>query len=137
MTLQMFAGTDTRFHPQSMSIHNLSNGATPAYPSTITMVLDTICSWTYLTFKRLNTALAASTDAKVEFRLRFTPYQLHHNLPDSGVDKRGWYIENRFGSEARMRAYTSVMSASGQVVDIEYKFGGQIANSFNSLRAVM
>jgi len=113
------------------------NGAVQAYTSTITMVLDTICPWTYLAFKRLHMALAESNSQATSFRLRFAPYQLHPNLPETGTDKRAWYVENRFGSEERMRAYSAVMSAYGRAAGIEYKFGGQIANSLNSLRAVM
>jgi len=113
------------------------NGATPVYTSTITMVLDTICPWTYLAFKRLHIALSDFNSQTVSFRLRFAPYQLHPSLPETGTDKRAWYIANRFGSEERMRAYSTVMGAYGRAAGIDYKFGGLIANSLNSLRAVM
>jgi predicted DsbA family dithiol-disulfide isomerase len=92
---------------------------------------------TYLSFKRLKAALATLPPSHpVQFKIRIAPFQLHPDLPETGTDKWSWYISNRFGTEEKMRSYSIVMSSYGRPVGIAYKFGGTIANSLNSLRAV-
>jgi predicted DsbA family dithiol-disulfide isomerase len=105
--------------------------------STLTLWLTTHVCRTYLSFKRLHAALSQlPASHPVRFQLRIAPYQLHPDLPADGTDKWKWYVGNRFGSDEKMRAYTAVMSSYGRAVGINFKFGGQIANSLDSLRAV-
>ncbi|RAL61306.1 hypothetical protein DID88_009442 [Monilinia fructigena] len=98
------------------------------YDSTITFTFDIICPWTYLAKKRLDEALriVRLTDAasKVNFTLKFSPYQLYPGASKEGEDKHSWYRKSRYGdSEEKMEMYIKVMTAYGKSAGINYKFG--------------
>lgn len=111
------------------------------YDSTITFTLDTICPWTYLAKKRLDEALrmVRSGDAseKVNFTVKFSPYQLYPEATKEGEDKYEWYKKSRYGdSEEKMKMYITLMTAYGQSAGINYKFGGTVANTIDAHRVI-
>lgn len=111
------------------------------YDSTITFTLDTICPWTYLAKKRLDEALriVRSGDAseKVNFTVKFSPYQLYPEASKEGEDKYEWYKKSRYGdSEEKMKMYITLMTAYGQSAGINYKFGGTVANTIDAHRVI-
>lgn len=111
------------------------------YDSSINFTLDTICPWTYLAKKRLDEALrrVCDTDAssKVNFTVKFMPYQLYPEASKEGEDKYEWYKKSKYGnSEDKMKMYTTLMTAYGVSAGINYKFGGTVANTLNAHRTI-
>lgn len=111
------------------------------YDSSINFTLDTICPWTYLAKKRLDEALrrVCDTDAssKVNFTVKFMPYQLYPEASKEGEDKYEWYKKSKYGnSEDKMKMYTTLMTAYGVSAGINYKFGGTVANTLNAHRII-
>lgn len=111
------------------------------YDSSIQFTLDTICPWTYLAKKRLDEALrrVRATDAstKVNFTLKFVPYQLYPEASKEGEDKYEWYKKSRYGdSEEKMKIYKTLMTAYGVSAGIDYKFGGTVANTMDAHRVI-
>ncbi|KAI9644075.1 hypothetical protein NHQ30_007427 [Ciborinia camelliae] len=79
------------------------------------------------------------TDAasKVNFKIKFSPYQLYPGVSKEGEDKYAWYRKSRYGdSEEKMEMYIKVMTAYGQSAGINYKFGGTVANTLDAHRMV-
>lgn len=112
-----------------------------AYESTVSFTLDTICPWTYLAKKRLDEALnrfRASEDAsKVQFTVKYQPFQLYPEATKEGEDKYEWYRKTRYGdSEEKMKMYQTLMGAYGQSVGINFKFHGTVANTLDAHRVV-
>jgi len=90
---------------------------------------------------RLDEALrrVRETDAKdkVNFTLKFMPYQLYPEASQEGEDKYEWYKKSRYGdSEEKMKMYTILMTAYGVSAGINYKFGGTVANTLQSHRVI-
>lgn len=111
------------------------------YESQISFTFDTICPWTYLAKKRLDEALGrfqnTSPSEDVTFIVKFFPYQLYPEAGQEGEDKYEWYKKSRFGdSEEKMKMYTTVMSAHGVGVGIDFSFGGVVANTLQAHRVV-
>lgn len=112
------------------------------YESTINFTLDTICPWTYLAKRRLDEALRqvredSDTASKVNFTVKFMPYQLYPEASQEGEDKYEWYKKSRYGdSEEKMKMYTTLMSAYGVSAGINYKFGGTVANTLQAHRVI-
>ncbi|EME49146.1 hypothetical protein DOTSEDRAFT_30445 [Dothistroma septosporum NZE10] len=108
------------------------------YGSEIEFTLDTICPWTYLAKRRLATALEQiPTDSPVKFTIKYKPYQLYPDASQEGEDKFTWYKKSRYGdSDEKMKKYTTLMSAYGTGVGINFKFGGTVANTINAHRCI-
>jgi predicted DsbA family dithiol-disulfide isomerase len=111
------------------------------YTSQVSFTLDTICPWTYLAKKRLSLALAdfrsSHPNSAVTFTIRYLPYQLYPESSATGEDRFEWYKRSRYGdSEEKMRSYTTIMSAYGRQVDIDFKFGGIVANTLQAHRVI-
>lgn len=111
------------------------------YESTVNFTLDTICPWTYLAKKRLDEALrqVRETDAasKVNFTVKFFPYQLYPEATQEGEDKYEWYKKSKYGdSEEKMKMYITLMTAYGASAGITYKFAGTVANTLQAHRVV-
>jgi predicted DsbA family dithiol-disulfide isomerase len=113
-----------------------------AYDSTIAFTLDTICPWTYLALRRLLAALtkfrtSSESSSRVNFTIHFRPYQLYPEASQEGESKYDWYKKSRYGdSEEKMKMYTTLMSAYGASVGIEFKFGGTVANTLQAHRLI-
>ncbi|KXL51085.1 hypothetical protein M433DRAFT_463690 [Acidomyces richmondensis BFW] len=108
------------------------------YESEIQFTLDTICPWTYLAKRRLSKALSKTPpDSSVSFKVRYLPYQLFPGASQEGEDKYEWYRKSRYGdSDEKMKMYTKLMSAYGKAEDINYKFGGTVANTLQAHRLI-
>ncbi|KAH8687967.1 thioredoxin-like protein [Tricladium varicosporioides] len=111
------------------------------YESTVIFIFDTICPWTYLAKKRLDEALrrVRETDAagKVNFTIKFSPYQLYPEASQEGEDKYEWYKKSKYGdSEEKMKMYMTLMSAYGASAGIDYKYTGIVANSLPAHRII-
>jgi len=111
------------------------------YNSSIYFTLDTICPWTYLAKKRLDEALRrvreTEASSKVNFTIKFMPYQLYPEASKEGEDKYEWYKKSRYGnSEEKMKMYMTLMTAYGVSAGIDYKFGGTVANTMNAHRVI-
>jgi len=111
------------------------------YNSTIFFTLDTICPWTYISLRRLHTALttfyASRPSAPVAFTITFLPYQLYPDLPKEGQNKIQWYKTSRYGdSDEKMNMYTTIMGSYGRAAGIDFQFGGEVANTMDTHRVL-
>lgn len=108
------------------------------YESEIEFTLDTICPWTYLAKRRLGAALEQiPADSPVKFTIKYKPYQLYPDASQEGEDKFAWYKKSRYGdSDDKMKKYTTLMSAYGTGVGINFKFGGTVANTLHAHRCI-
>ncbi|KAH8808092.1 thioredoxin-like protein [Xylogone sp. PMI_703] len=111
------------------------------YDSQISFTLDTICPWTYLAKRRLGEALRrvreSDVSSKVNFSVKYFPYQLYPEASKEGEDKYEWYKKSRYGdSEEKMVMYTTLMGAYGESAGIHYKFGGKVANTIDAHRVI-
>lgn len=93
---------------------------------------------TYLAKRRLSKALAeVPPDSSVTFKVKYMPYQLFPGASQEGEDKYEWYRKSRYGdSEEKMQMYTKIMSTYGKAEDINYKFGGTVANTLQAHRLI-
>ncbi|EMC99345.1 hypothetical protein BAUCODRAFT_31665 [Baudoinia panamericana UAMH 10762] len=65
------------------------------------------------------------------------PYQLYPDASQEGESKFDWYKESRYGdSDEKMKMYTTLMSAYGVAEGIQYKFGGEVANTLQAHRVI-
>lgn len=111
------------------------------YESQISFTLDTICPWTYLAKKRLDIALkqfrSSPSAEDVKFTVKYFPYQLYPEASNQGEDKYEWYKTTKYSnSEEQMRKYTTLMSAYGVGVGIDFKFHGMVANTLSAHRLI-
>ena len=54
-----------------------------------------------------------------------------------GRDKYAWYKKTKYDdSEEKMKMYTTLMSAYGVGVGINFKFGGVVANTLDAHRVI-
>ena len=71
------------------------------------------------------------------FTIKYMPYQLYADASQAGEDKFAWYKKSRYGdSEEKMNMYTKLMSAYGAKEDIDFKFGGTVANTMHAHRLI-
>ena len=109
------------------------------YDSQISFTLDTICPWTYLGLLRLRKALAAYREksSKVNFTLKYFPYQLYPNASKEGEDKYAWHKREKYNdSDEKMEMYTKYMGGLGEAEGVTFKFGGTFANTLNAHRLI-
>jgi len=111
------------------------------YNSEICFTLDTICPWTFLAKNRLDEALriirSSDASSKVDFTIKYLPYQLYPSATQEGEDKYEWYKKSKYGnSEDKMKMYMTLMSAYGVSAGINYKFGGIVANTLPAHRVI-
>lgn len=77
------------------------------------------------------------SDSAVTFTTKYKPYQLYPEASQEGEDKYQWYKKSRYGdSEDKMQKYTTVMSALGADQDINFRFGGTVANTLHAHRVI-
>ncbi len=68
---------------------------------------DPICPWCYIGKTHLDKALAEAGDHP--FVIEWHPFQLNHDMPREGMDRRA-YLEGKFGGkEGAVRAYAPVV----------------------------
>jgi len=79
----------------------------------------------------------SDVSSKVNFSVKYFPYQLYPEASKEGEDKYEWYQKSRYGdSEEKMNTYTTLMNAYGESAGIQYKFNGKIANTFDAHRVI-
>ncbi|KAJ4407300.1 hypothetical protein N0V82_009938 [Gnomoniopsis sp. IMI 355080] len=109
------------------------------YESQITFTLDTVCPWTYLGKRRLDTALSQIPEevkSKVTFSLKIAPYQLYPNFGPP-QDKYAWYRDTKFfGSEEKTAMFAELMGQRGSEAGINFKFGGTVADTLHAHRVI-
>lgn len=122
-----------------MPVCELIIQAPKMYDSQITFTLDTVCPWTYLAKKRLDAALTQlpqDVQSKVNFTLKIAPYQLYPNFGPP-QDKYAWHRDTKyFGSEEKMGMFTTLMSQYGAEAGIQFKFGGEVADTLHAHRVI-
>lgn len=73
----------------------------------------------------------------VNFQVKYLPYQLYPEATKEGEDKTAWYRKTRYGdSDEKWKMYETLMSAYGVGVGINFKFGGQVANTIDAHRVI-
>lgn len=77
---------------------------------------------------------SAHPDPKDIFKVSWKPFYLNANAPKIGVDKQQFYKE-RFG-DARSEMMFKRMTAIGNDVGIDFRFGGKTGNTRDSHRLV-
>ncbi|SLM35127.1 Thioredoxin-like fold [Lasallia pustulata] len=99
------------------------------YQSQIAFTLDTI------SLKEFRSSSPHSN--AVSFTIKYLPYQLYPDASKEGEDKYEWYKKTRYGdSEEKMKMYTTLMSAYGFSVGIDYRFDGTVANTLDAHRLI-
>lgn len=90
-----------------------------------------------LTSSALRQVRETDASSKVDFTIRYLPYQLYPDASMEGEDKYEWYKRSRYGdSEEKMKMYTTLMSAYGKTAGIKYKFTGTVANTLPAHRII-
>ncbi|MCJ1398556.1 hypothetical protein MMC11_001756 [Xylographa trunciseda] len=73
----------------------------------------------------------------VTFTTKFLPYQLYPSATQAGESKYDWYKKTKYDdSEERMKMYTTLMSAYGAPLAIDFRFDGLVANTLQAHRVV-
>ncbi|MEQ8449635.1 MAG: DsbA family oxidoreductase [Nitratireductor sp.] len=97
----------------------------------VDVVSDVVCPWCYIGKKRLEQALDAVDDVKVD--LRWRPYQLDPTIPAEGHDRKA-YMLSKFGSREKLAEAHEAVKAAGAREGIAFDLGA-IAVSPNTLDA--
>ena len=67
----------------------------------IGIVSDIVCPWCYIGKRRLEKAMALTSD-RFEFEREYLPFELNPHIPEEGADYRE-YFSQKFGSEAKFQ----------------------------------
>ncbi|MBO6756643.1 MAG: DsbA family oxidoreductase [Roseibium sp.] len=86
---------------------------------TVDVISDVMCPWCYIGKRRLEAALAAVPDLKVE--VRWHPFQLDATLPKAGKDRQQ-YLSDKFGGMERASAFYQQIEAAGEEEGIPFAF---------------
>ena len=86
----------------------------------IEIASDVICPWCYIGKRRLEKALAL-LDGEVKPDIRWLPFQLNPDMPQSGMP-RAEYRRAKFGSIERGRQLDARVAAEGRGEGIEFAF---------------
>ena len=89
----------------------------------IDVISDVVCPWCFIGKRNLEQALeiwrAKHPDEAPT--VRWHPFQLNPQLPDSGVPRKQ-YLENKFGGPERAKEIYARVSAAGKRADIDFAF---------------
>ncbi|KAK2601588.1 hypothetical protein QQS21_004823 [Conoideocrella luteorostrata] len=105
----------------------------------IAVTSDTVCPWCYVGRRQLQKAqrLWQQEHPQDSFTVTYSPYQLNPDSPSGpghSIDKQQMY-EKKFGAE-RTAMMQQRLSAVGNQLDINFKFGGKTGNTRDSHRLV-
>jgi len=100
-------------------------------PLKIDVVSDVMCPWCFIGKRRLEQALEAAHDVPV--KVEWHPFQLDPTLPAGGKPRRQ-YLEEKFGSDARISEIYGRIAAAGADESIPFAFD-RIEVSPNTLDA--
>lgn len=87
-------------------------------PLPIDIVSDVVCPWCYIGKRRIEQALALTTDVPVTVTWR--PYFLNPWIPAEGID-RNVYLETKFGSVDAYKGIAGRVVAAASEVDLVYR----------------
>ena len=89
----------------------------------IDVISDVVCPWCYIGQRRLAEALSrlADDDAARRAPIRWHPFQLNPDLPQSGVPRKA-YLEDKFGGPERAAQVYARVAAAGATVGIPFAF---------------
>ncbi|OAQ66250.1 DSBA oxidoreductase [Pochonia chlamydosporia 170] len=107
----------------------------------IAVTSDTVCPWCYVGRRQLQKAqklyLEKHPTANDSFAVTYSPYQLNPHSPSGpghSKDKHQFYLD-KFGAE-RTSMMQQRLSAVGDQLNINFKFGGKTGNTRDSHRLV-
>lgn len=103
----------------------------------IEIVSDNICPWCFVGKRNLETALSKLDKNKVNINIKWSAFELDPNLPKyESVDKKARY-KKKFGDgvENLLKRMNNVGSNCNP--PINFKWNGNIGNTFNSHRLVL
>ena len=102
----------------------------------IDIISDLVCPWCYLGYNRLKQAIDQLGD-DYRFDIHWQPFELHPDIPLSGVD-RDSYLSQKFGSEERLNEATHALQQVGIEAGIQFNFTDKdvLPNSFSAHRLV-
>lgn len=86
----------------------------------IDIITDMVCPWGYIGYTRLKQAIDQLGD-DYQFDLYWQPFELHPNLPISGVD-RTEYLTQRFENEEKLNEADHALQQIGIEAGIEFNF---------------
>ena len=89
----------------------------------IDVISDVVCPWCFIGKRNLERALETWREKHPEEMpvVRWHPFQLNPQLPDSGVPRKQ-YLENKFGGPERTKEIYARVSAAGKRADIDFAF---------------
>jgi predicted DsbA family dithiol-disulfide isomerase len=93
------------------------------------VVSDVVCPWCYIGKRRLEGAIALTTDIDVSVQWR--PFFLNPWIPREGID-RDAYLEAKFGSVDRYKGIASNVAAAAAEEGLEYN-AGRISRQPNTI----
>lgn len=98
---------------------------------------DTVCPWCYVGVRRLQRALEERPAPATPVELRFLPFQLNPDLPESGEDRRAW-LTRRFGDPDRFAPMLPRLQEIGATLGIEFRFDlmTRMPNTLRSHRVI-
>lgn len=67
----------------------------------IGIVSDVVCPWCYIGKRRLENAMALTSD-RFEFEREYLPFELNPHIPEEGADYREYFCK-KFGTEAKFQ----------------------------------
>ncbi|MCJ1386305.1 hypothetical protein MMC17_009431 [Xylographa soralifera] len=96
---------------------------------------------TLVVLRRANTTLqqfhSSPSSSNATFTTKFLPFQLYPSAPQAGESKYDWYKKTKYAnSEERMKMYTTLMSAYGAPLHIDFRFDGLVANTLQAHRVL-
>jgi predicted DsbA family dithiol-disulfide isomerase len=89
----------------------------------IDVISDVVCPWCFIGKRNLERALEAWRVKHPDeaFTVRWHPFQLNPQLPDSGVPRKQ-YLENKFGGPERAKEIYARVLAAGKRAGIDFAF---------------
>jgi predicted DsbA family dithiol-disulfide isomerase len=100
---------------------------------TIDVISDAICPWCWIGRAHMVAALAELADKGMNFQVRWRPFQLNPDMPETGVP-RAAYREAKFGSAERSAELDAQVAAAGRAAGLEFRFE-RMARTPNTLGA--
>lgn len=91
----------------------------------IDVISDVVCPWCFIGKRNLERALETWREKHPDETpvVRWHPFQLNPQLPDSGVPRKQ-YLENKFGGPERAKEIYARVSAAGKRAGIDFVFEG-------------
>ncbi|WP_166415588.1 DsbA family oxidoreductase [Cochlodiniinecator piscidefendens] len=96
---------------------------------------DPICPWCYIGKTYLDRALEAHPEH--DFLIEWHPFQLNHNMPEGGMDRRQ-YLETKFGGQkGAIQAYMPVVENAKEAgLSINFEGIETTPNTLNAHRVI-